>query len=230
MALNRRAPFQFPDDPNWELVRRAHYFITELISEIYLRHGVGPSERRLLDSLDYTQKVKTLKGGFLETPVAITTLSKIAGVRVQSAISALERMAERHEWVERIHGDVPCPPGSRSRNRWKMTEVGFQHRRNCVRAVDHEISGFLDDADPALVPLLLDNEEIAVKAMKDRCRLIVETEEGVPAPVQELHAPEVGSASTGPSLRRRHHPQGRRRCLRTRPHRPSGPRNACVWG
>jgi DNA-binding MarR family transcriptional regulator len=104
------------DDDVWVVLRRVHFYASDLILNETEAFGVGPGERRLLDALDYAVAVG-------RPSVSTSTLCNVipAPMKYSTALSTLQRMEER-EWV------TSRTENASKRQRWEITDKGDQIR------------------------------------------------------------------------------------------------------
>ncbi len=122
----------------WAALRRTHFHVNDLIYREMEPIGIGPVERRVLDSLAFAYKAGAVDG----IPVAtICALTSRANSR-QAVAMALERMSAGSpgspgpNWVEQ---GEPLSTGRRRGRLWRLTSDGVRVRRNYSRYARHKI-------------------------------------------------------------------------------------------
>lgn len=161
------------DEKWWVVLRRVHFYISDLIVAATRPHRVGVIERRLLDALDYVE-TSGAKGG-----VSVATVCAIiqAPTKYQTAVSALDRM-QGHGWVESFERADSGERSRRSNLLWQLTDSGRNIRETYGRITEDIMKSVYGEAEQSRHARLFQHGELAVEYMNERVRAILDVSEG----------------------------------------------------
>jgi DNA-binding MarR family transcriptional regulator len=167
------------DNDVWVVLRRVHFYASDLILHETEVFGVGPGERRLLDALDYAMTVG-------RSSVSTGTLCNVipAPMKYSTALSTLQRMEER-SWV------TACTEEASRRQRWKITDKGDRIRTLYGQISKQILQQLYASAEEDLQEHLFELGQRALDFMNDRlvpALDAVEEIEAQPAPSDHWEA------------------------------------------
>lgn len=121
------------DEDVFVVMRRVHWYVDDLISHTLYRRGIGTSERRLLDALQYARQRGV-------EAVSTSSLCDLAPtLRPQTAVSVLNRL-ENQSGRTLVRG-----VGTQGRNKlWSLTDEGFSIREAYSKEVERQLQVFFD--------------------------------------------------------------------------------------
>lgn len=155
-------------EPDWAALRRAHFYISDLFYHAAEPVGVGPIERRILDSLGFARQEGRLDG------VTVATLCKLIqpDTQPQTVSSALSRMSERNGWI--APEELSDAADRRRGRRWRLTEKGDKVRAFYKTAIEDILRDVHNGAEPEDQATLLRLARSGVQFRDDRLRPILE--------------------------------------------------------
>ena len=120
------------DEPTWASLRRAHFYLTDVIYQRTETFDVGPAERRLLDAIRFAQ----FRGAERGLSVAEICALVLTNTKPQTAASTLTKMAGRR-WVDRRNERAT---GRRRGRLWHLTERGLEVREQFKRIAEDTLA------------------------------------------------------------------------------------------
>ncbi len=161
------------DDKWWVVLRRVHFYISDLVVAATRPHRVGVIERRLLDALDYVEKSGAGGGVSVATICAIIQ----APTKYQTAVSALDRM-QGHGWVMSFERADSEERSRRSNLLWQLTPSGRNVRETYGKITESIMKSVYAEAEVSRRERLFQHGELAVEYMNERVGAILDVSEG----------------------------------------------------